>query len=381
LFDGQWRWVSGADTKNSSGDGVVGGRQRGASWVDSSGNISVFGGYGLDASGNTGYLNDLWRFNGATWSRLTGSATADAVGVYGTKGEANANNTPGAREGAAFWVDAANHFYLFGGKGYDHLGNLGFLNDLWRFDGSQWVWVSGSKSRNQSGNYGEKSIPSLSNSPGGRYLSLAWKDDAGNFYLHGGEGYDSGGVSSLLSDLWKFDGVNWTWLSGSNDIDQLGTYGTKGTASSSNVPGARYAATGWVDAHDRLFLFGGYGNDSVNGWGSLGDLWMWDGASAGWTWVSGQSSINLVGSFGTLGIPSSANTPTNIADQAVWKDSGDNVYFWGGDGANGLSNSYWRWIAQVVLDEWTSTAQLGTYGTKGLFLPTFWFKTTPPMEG
>jgi hypothetical protein len=45
-----------------------------------------------------------------------------------------------------------------------------------------------------------------------------------------------------LNDLWKYSGGEWTWVSGSNSIDQSGTYGTQATASSSNVPGGRFHA-------------------------------------------------------------------------------------------------------------------------------------------
>ena len=33
---------------------------------------------------------------------------------------------------------------------------------------------------------------------------------------------------------------SWTWISGSNTTNQNGIYGTKGIASSSNIPGAHY---------------------------------------------------------------------------------------------------------------------------------------------
>jgi hypothetical protein len=62
-----------------------------------------------------------------------------------------------------------------------------------------------------------------------------------------------------LNDLWKFNGVNWIWISGSNSINQNGNYGTKGIASSTNIPGARYDAVSWIDSSNNLWLFGGNG--------------------------------------------------------------------------------------------------------------------------
>ena len=51
-------------------------------------------------------------------------------------------------------------------------------------------------------------------------------------------------------------------MSGSSQLDQAGTYGIKGQASSTNVPGARYGAVSWVDSNNDLWLFGGNVYDS-----------------------------------------------------------------------------------------------------------------------
>ena len=73
----------------------------------------------------------------------------------------------------------------------------------------------------------------------------------------------------LLNDLWKFDGADWTWMSGSNQTNQKGSYGIKGQASSTNVPGARYGAVSWLDSKNDLWLFGGYGHSSFSYGGKL----------------------------------------------------------------------------------------------------------------
>jgi hypothetical protein len=69
------------------------------------------------------------------------------------------------------------------------------MNDLWQFDGEEWVWVSGSNEKNKKGVYGEKGIPDSKNIPGGRYQAMSWMDNTGNMWLFGGEGYDSSGNS------------------------------------------------------------------------------------------------------------------------------------------------------------------------------------------
>jgi hypothetical protein len=69
---------------------------------------------------------------------------------------------------------------------------LAHWNDLWKFDGIYWTWISGSNLTNQRGIYGNKGIPSLSNDPGARRGSISWVDKEGSFWIFGGVGYASG---------------------------------------------------------------------------------------------------------------------------------------------------------------------------------------------
>jgi hypothetical protein len=66
-----------------------------------------------------------------------------------------------------------------------------------------------------------------------------------------------------LNDLWKFDGYNWTWMSGSSNETYLdGNYGIQGIPDANNVPSSKIFALGWTDLDGNLWLFGGgnYGN-------------------------------------------------------------------------------------------------------------------------
>jgi hypothetical protein len=79
-------------------------------------------------------------------------------------------------------------------------------------------------------------------------------------------------VSSLLgflNDLWKFDGTQWTWMSGSNISNQNGVYGTKGVAASANVPGARRNAISWIDSSNNLWPFGQEDSAAYGGYGMM----------------------------------------------------------------------------------------------------------------
>ena len=58
----------------------------------------------------------------------------------------------------------------------------------------------------------------------------------------------------------------WTWMSGSNSVNQSGVYGEKGNADIDNVPGARRDAVGWYDnLREEFWLFGGFGLGSSLG--------------------------------------------------------------------------------------------------------------------
>jgi hypothetical protein len=222
-------------------------------------------------------LNDLWKFDGVNWTWVNGpnsGAVFFETGIYGTKGTASPSNRPPARADAVSWIDRSGALWLFGGTGFDSTVTYGLLNDLWKFDGTNWTWVSGADTVLQAGTYGTQGTASPANVPGARLDSISWTDKNGTFWLFGGTGIDPRGADVLFNDLWKFDGSNWTWVSGSSTTNQAGVYGTKGQASSSTVPGARAYSSPWIDGSGNLWLFGGFGTDSGGlAFDDLNDLW------------------------------------------------------------------------------------------------------------
>jgi Galactose oxidase, central domain len=247
---GQWVFVSGGATNMANQNGIYGaqgttaasnmpgGRQEAVGWADASGNLWLFGGEGLDATGTpNGILSDLWVFNTTSkqWTFVMGSSTANQTGVYGlqpligpptTSGAAGTvgltgatpGTLPGSRWGASAWVDQGGNFWLFGGWGLDSTatnGN-GALNDFWVYvpnatltQPGTWTWVKGSNTGSQNGIYGPETIPYLTYLnwiPGGRSNSTSWIDGNGQLWLFGGEGYDSTSTTGngYLNDLWRY---------------------------------------------------------------------------------------------------------------------------------------------------------------------------------
>ena len=168
---------------------------------------------------------------------MSGSNTTKQKGVYGTKGVEHPDNVPGARRSSISWIDSMGRLWLFGGEGYDSSSSdiVGWLNDLWRYDPAtnQWTWASGSNTKSQVGVYGTKGVARcLPMCRAGAMAAFPGQTATGNLWLFGGYGYASTTTFGYLSDLWRYDPATnqWTWVSGSNTISQVGVYGTKGVA-------------------------------------------------------------------------------------------------------------------------------------------------------
>jgi N-acetylneuraminic acid mutarotase len=284
---------------------------------------------------------------------------------------------PGARIAAVSWIDSQGKLWLFGGYGYNFRdGNEGSLNDLWWYGPDGWNWISGSTTVDQAGTYGTQGMADPSNIPGARDFAISWIDSSSQLWLFGGIGYDSAGYYSYLNDLWKFDitALEWTWVSGSNNVDQAGNYETKGTADPSNIPGARGGAESWRDSQGTLWLFGGYGQDSAGFTGELNDLWKYDTTTFEWTWVSGSSSADQAGIYGTQGTTDPSNVPGGTYAAVSWLDSQGQLWLFGGYGYDsagnyGILNSLWKYDPTTFEWTWVSGSktvnQAGIYGTKG----------------
>ncbi|MHB8847837.1 MAG: Kelch repeat-containing protein [Burkholderiales bacterium] len=338
---------------------VPGMRNNAVSWTDTAGNLWLFGGGGSSSS-TAGVLNDLWKFTPSTglWTWVSGSNTANAIGIYGTQGVAAAGNVPGARGGSVSWTDTADNLWLFGG---------GNFNDLWKFSPSTglWTWISGSNTINAAGVYGTQGVAAAGNVPGARSDSVSWIDASGNLWLFGGS---SDGIS-YLNDLWKFSPSTglWTWVGGSNAINAAGVYGTQGIAATGNVPGAREYAVSWTDTAGNLWLFGG-----VNGSSSFrrNDLWKFSPSTGLWTWVSGSNTANAIGVYGTQGVAAVGNVPGARYGSVSWIDSAGNLWLFGGDDSY---NDLWKFSPASSLWTWVNgsntatTANVSsTYGTQGV---------------
>ena len=373
---------------------LPGGRNFPMSWTDNKGRKWLFGGDGFPYPSPLGkqlpgFLNDLWVYdttalvpawvpaNLPTIFPVSAPPIVDPTplesvfssGSYGSLGVASASNSPQARWGGSTWTDSAGNLWMFGGQGF------GLLNDIWEWQPGapdtngagtftgQWIWQGGSNTGNQSGTYGPQNTPG--GFPGGRWAAATATDPSGaNVYLFGGQGVDSTGAVGLLNDLWKYTIASgqWTWIGPANSTTagQKGFYGMLGLPSASNYPGGRQGATLWVDSSGTIWLFGGFGIDSVftgqpNG-STLNDLWKFSGGQ--WTWVSGGGATGVGDQNGVYGTQGTSDHSTGVAGNVPgsrwgsvgWLNPDGDLFLFGGWGygtsatlPTGFLNDIWEY--------------------------------------
>lgn len=167
---GEWAWMGGSNTVTTSvicagstttpcaergiygtlgvpdAGNIPGARQQGFAWTDENGAFWLYGGQGEDSTGQSGLLDDLWRFDPGTneWAWMGGTRTMPCSNtIYGftcttfpipsSQGTAAPGNTPGGRYAGSKWVNAYGNLWLFGGKETMPNGDGETLGDMWEF--------------------------------------------------------------------------------------------------------------------------------------------------------------------------------------------------------------------------------------------------------
>jgi hypothetical protein len=356
-----WTWVNGPGVSDQPGvygtmgvpspNNMPGARGWGCgTWIDSVGDLWLFGGEGYDSlpTSSAGNLSDLWRYNIASnqWTLMAGPPRAKRPGVYGTLYQASASSVPAPRsEANCCWMDRNNNLWLFGGYNYEI--NWGCLNDIWRYsvaDG-QWAWMGGSQTINGPSNYGTLGVESAGNWPSARNSYSHWVD-SNYLYFAGGGNFTPPGPE--YNDVWRFNlNTNYfTWVGGDTGNVRNGQY-------------THYCSTDFGDKPEglveqrpiqlngcspSLFMWGGLGDDSI----IANDLWSFDLRVRKWRWVNGDRSVAVNGNFGTMGVSSPTNMPPGLMGPCFWSDYNGNFWLWGGQCAFGPTlNITNRWFNAV----------------------------------
>jgi Galactose oxidase, central domain len=385
-----WTWMKGSNTIGQAGvygtAGIAnaankpGGKILAGSWIDAAGKFWLFGGRDEGYSTLPSQRNDLWKYDPLTnnWTWMKGSNVITPSAFFGTMGVANINNTPGSKESMLTWSDNNGNLWLFGGQGVGT--NTGLYNDLWKYNiaTNQWTWMKGNQTANQNSTYGSFNVAAVSNTPGGRTGSFSFIANNGDLYLMGGKTRTGGEI--IRNDLWKYIPASnlWVWINGDDKYLTESKYVTIGVTSNSNNPGYRNANITWNDASGNLWLYGGYGNDSIlpYQYTLMNNLWKYDTNINQWTWMQGDAAGDQYGVYGTQGVPAVTNKPGGRKNSASWQDAQGNIWMFGGSGyflnnsIEGLSNELWKYDITSGIWTWMKGENIpnkkGIYGTQGV---------------
>jgi hypothetical protein len=371
-----WTWMKGPSFSGQSGTYGTQGvpsilnepgarREIATAWMDNSGDLWLFGGY------FPGLFNDLWRYTMATneWTWMKGSNFTGQTGVYGTQGVEDPMNTPGARMSHCRWTDNSGNFWLFGGG--DYFAD-DYYNDLWRFNTltNNWAWMRGSSSPNSSGTYGTVCTPSQSSDPPARFENrVAWKDPSGNLWTYAGS--QDGGMGEIWNDIWMYciSTNTWTWMEGSNMMNPIMSWGTKGVSSPTNQPDGRGGSLGWADNSGHFYMFGGWGSGTRN------DLWVYAMDSACYSCSSFPVALFNGDDDICPGTCASFNSTSLYASSYIWSFPGANpASSTDADPSNICYNTPGNYDVQLIVTN--------SFGSDTLLLPNYvTVYPFPPPQG
>ncbi|MEO6168219.1 MAG: kelch repeat-containing protein, partial [Chitinophagales bacterium] len=331
----QWTWVKGPGLVNQPGiygiQGISssannpGARAWGAAtWVDPEGNLWLFGGSGIDHSGNQGRLNDLWKYDVVTnqWSWIKGANTINGPSDYGLlRTESPSNQIPARDESSCTWT-INNEFWIFGG-----VTNSGLFNDLWRYNWftNNWTWMKGGEQLNQSPHHGMIGVADEFNDPGGRFAYCSWLNCETNLLFFGGEN------SKTYNDLWLFNRATnyWTWIDGSSNPNPDGNPGEYCEEGENFNPAGRTENRArWRDEKGNLWLFGGFKMGAPVS--IYSDLWRYNPGTRNWALINGTILSNREGQYGTQSVAASTNIPRSRGGAVSWMDTDGNFWMFGG---------------------------------------------------
>ncbi len=97
------------------------------------------------------------------------------------------------------------------------------------------------------------------------------------------------------------------------------------------------------------------------------------GQAGTWTWISGDSTINSPGVYGTQGVPNPSNVPPALYEPCEWTDLNGNFWMYGGLDENiGISVHNDLWEYDPVANMWTwmtgtkAANDTGNFGIQGV---------------
>ncbi|MCP9747818.1 kelch repeat-containing protein [Lacihabitans sp. CS3-21] len=327
-------------------------RQGAMLWNDKKGSIYMFGGEGVEETGEVGVFNELWSFNLTTqsWELKKGNRKVNQKVERYAKSIESFNTQPEGRKGASTWVDKNGDLWMFGGRGFDNVSNY---DQMWHFSAKKntWILMGGSDKTNQKNNVSIKKENSAGSLPGARYGSAFWTDKDGNFWMFGGSVYSNDKAKdSYLADLWQFDFNKKTWILVAGPIEEDPKVSPSDKEDFGRIPSARAQASSWYNSNNNsLYIYGGYGLDpKALGDGGLSDLWQFDIIAKRWILLKGKSGHFEKSNTGVTEVASDDVTPGFRHEAINWTDDLGDFWLFGGQRTTQnnimyLNNDIWKY--------------------------------------
>lgn len=294
------------------------------------------------------------------WVWLKGSNNANASANWGTQGVPSPSNNPPALYEPCEWTDLSGNFWMFGGIGSFNPDRV--YAALWKYNPvtNEWTWMKGpNDTLCNPGSWGIQGVSSPTNyPPTSIFVAASWVDNTGDLWMFQGGGClpNWGGVD--WNALWRYHIATneWTWMKGTDTINDQGVWGIMGVPDTANYPRNRdECAATWVDNQNNLWMFGGTGRN---------DLWRYNIPTNTWTWMKGTQAWNSAGVYSTIGIEDSLNTPGARGCYSRWIDNNGNLWLFGGSVYNSLDSYNDLWRYNVSTNNWTWMK--GSNGINGL---------------
>lgn len=253
--------------------------------IDSKGLIWVISGFS-----DVYYLHTVWNYDPKNdryrWVAGDVDNQLDDLIVYGDFGIPSASAFPGgALCQTAHTIDKNDNIWFYGSCYDPRL-------DFWMFNTTSFEFTfygNYDASDNTTDpsipqGFSDKGVPCPSCYPGSNQGALLAVDSMNNLWLVGGYGQ----VEASLSSVYRFNTTSlmWSWEWGAINLGMESVF-----EGENKYFGGRWAPGGFIDADDRIWVFGGWGSKPKEG--EWGDLWSFDTKALSWTveWGSPESFL------------------------------------------------------------------------------------------
>ncbi len=288
---------------------------------------NLYAGLGLTAGDN-----EVWKYNGTTWSQIGGDGLNS--GFTNTHTQVNSLLYTGSTLYAGLVATANNaEVWTFNGTAWTRIGG-GFINKSWGYLNLQDV-----ESMTVSGDY---LYAGLGNATAGN--AQVWRFDGSTWTIVGGQGVNSSWAPATYEDVMSMVSYNGDLYAGlgttANDAEVWRFNGTSWTQ-----VGGDSLNSGWVAGYEEVYSMATFNGKLEVGLGNTAndaEVWQWNGTA--WTKIGGDSinsgwttNYERVSSLAVYNGALYAGLGNSVLDAEVWRWNGT---AWTKVGGDGLSSSW-----------------------------------------